>query len=85
MKHVQKEVHFTQGYKGINNDKYIDINPNDDAQSYPFCRLWLVVETFGHSAQWTDLKKAIKVFKFLIQRIRKPLYKTLGTSVIMKP
>ena len=23
--------------------------PNDDTQSYPLCRLQLVVETFGHS------------------------------------
>ena len=29
-------------------DKLIYI-PNNDAQNYPFCRLQLVVETFGHS------------------------------------
>ena len=28
------------------NLKYI---PNDDTQNYPFCRLQLVVESFGHS------------------------------------
>ena len=27
------------------------INPNDDTQNYPFCRLQLVVETFGHSTK----------------------------------
>ena len=25
--------------------------PNDDTQNFPFCRLQLVVETFGHSTK----------------------------------
>ena len=29
-------------------DKLLYI-PNDDKQNYPFCRLQLVVETFGHN------------------------------------
>ena len=34
--------------------------PNDDAQNYPFCRLKLVVETFGHLTKWTNQSKANK-------------------------
>ena len=45
---------------------------NDDTLNYPFGRLQLVVETFGHST-WS---------KFIVsrQRLRKQYYKTLGTS-----
>ena len=34
-------------------DKLILI-PNDDPQNDPLCRIQLVVETFGHSTQWTN-------------------------------
>ena len=27
---------------------------NDDTQNCPFCRLQLVVETFGNSTKWTN-------------------------------
>ena len=27
---------------------------NDETQNYPFCRLQLKVETFGHSTEWTN-------------------------------
>ena len=40
-------------------DKLIYI-PNDDPKNYPFCRLQLVVETFGHSTKLTN-QKSIKV------------------------
>ena len=41
----------SMGLKGQDNGRYIDILyiPNVKAQSYPFHRLQLVVETFGHS------------------------------------
>ena len=32
----------------------IKSKPNDDTQNYPFCRLQLVVETFGQSTYWTN-------------------------------
>ena len=31
--------------------------PNDDTQIQPFCRLQLVIETFGHSTLWTNKLK----------------------------
>ena len=31
--------------------------PNDDTNNYHFCRLRLVVETFGHSTSWTNKSK----------------------------
>ena len=37
-------------------DKFMYI-PNDDAQNQPFCRLNLVVETFGHSTKWINQSK----------------------------
>ena len=30
--------------------------PNDDTLDYPFCRLQLIVETFGNGTQWIKLK-----------------------------
>ena len=35
---------------------------DDDTQNYPFCRLQLVFETFGHSVKWT-IKNSTKVPK----------------------
>ena len=29
----------------------------DDTQNYPFCRLQLVIETFGHSTELTNYSK----------------------------
>ena len=37
-------------------DKLIYI-PKDDTQNYPFCKLQLVVETFGHSTKWANQTK----------------------------
>ena len=56
-----------------------------DKQNYPFCRLQLLVETFGHST----LNKLIKIQqespKLSSQQIRKRYYNTLGTSLINSP
>ena len=30
---------------------------NDDTQNYHFCRLQLVVETYGHSTKWSNQSK----------------------------
>ena len=54
--------------------KYI---PNDDTQNSLFCRLKLLVETFGHSTN----QKYFKVPK-VVKTANK---KTLGTSVIKIP
>ena len=32
--------------------------PKDDTQNYIFCRLQLVVETFGYSTSWTNQSKS---------------------------
>ncbi len=54
-------------------------------QNYPFCRLQLAVETFGHSNCYQLNKIHQKSPKLLSQRIRKHYYKTLETSVINSP
>ena len=41
--------------------------PNDDTQSYPFCRLQLVVDTFGHSTYLTNQLK-LKVTNILLSQ-----------------
>ena len=64
-------------------DKMLYI-PNDDKQNAPFCRLQLIVQTFGHSINKPANQNSIKIPKLLGQRIRKH-YKTLGTSVINSP
>ena len=51
---------------------------------YPFCRLQLLVETFGHSTKWTN-QNSLKSPKFLSLWIRKRYYKTFWTSVINSP
>ena len=38
-------LHRTQGSKGIR--QWLMYIPNDNTKNYPFCRLKLVVETFG--------------------------------------
>ena len=52
---------------------------NDD--TYFFCRLQFVVETFEHSMN-QSIQNSLKSSKLLSQRIRKSYYQNLGTSVI---
>ena len=52
--------------------------PNDDTQSYPFCRLQLIV---GHLTKFNN-ENLRKVPNLSSQRMRNRYYKTLGTSVI---
>ena len=52
--------------------------PNEDTQSYPFCRLQLIV---GHLTKFNN-ENLRKVPSLSSQRMRKRYYKTLGTSVI---
>ena len=54
---------------------------NDDTQIYSFCRLQLVVETFGHSTLCANQSESMKFPKLLNQQIRKIYYKSLETSV----
>ena len=57
-------------------------NPNVNAQNYPFCRLWLVVETFDtqfNKPTNIDLLKVPKVVKLMN---KKRYWKALGTNVI---
>ena len=72
----------TQQGSGILRDKTMAKKlihiPNDNAQNFHFCRLWLLVETFGHSTSWINQSKSPKL---LSQRIRERYYVTLGTSV----
>ena len=62
--------------------------PNDVTQNYPFCRLQLVIDMFGHLTI-NEIKILIKIQlkspRLLSQRIRKRYYKTLVTSVIYSP
>ena len=58
-------------------------NPYDDTENYPFCRLQLVVETFGHSSWWTNQSKFNKVSKLVKPTIsqqanKKTLFKDFG-------
>ena len=54
--------------------------PNDDLQKNPFCRLQLVVETFGHSTKYyTNQSKSNKVPKVVKPTNQKRFYKILGT------
>ena len=64
---------FKQGSKGIRQwPIYIDVHPHGDTQNYPFCKLQLVVETFGDSTQKKQLIKIhLKSSKLLSQQIRK--------------
>ena len=55
--------------------------PNDDAQKYSFCRLQLVVETFGLSTEWINQTKLEKVPKVVDPTNKITKYKTLRTSV----
>ena len=46
---------------------------NDYKQYYPFCRLKLVVATFGHSAYYSNQSKFIKVSKVVEPTNKKTL------------
>ena len=48
----------------------------NNIQIWPFCRLNLVVETFGHSAKWTNELK----FNKSLQRIRRLWDKTMAVK-----
>ena len=53
-------------------DIYFYVHPNGDTQNYSFCKLQLVVETFGDSTQKKQLIKIhLKSSKLLSQQIRK--------------
>ena len=56
--------------------------PNNGVQHWPFCKIQLVVEMFGHSTYWTNQSKFNKSLKDVRKRIGKHYYKTLGTGVI---
>ena len=51
--------------------------PNEDTQNSLFCRLQVLVETFGQAS--------LKVPKVVKPTNKKTLLKTLGTSVINSP
>ena len=54
--------------------------PNDDTQNYPYCRIQLVAETFGHSTKWINQLKFNKCPQGCMssQGIRKRYHKTWG-------
>ena len=52
----------------------------DDEQSYPFCRLELLIKKFGHCLIEQTNEVIIKVPKVLSQRRRERDYKILGTK-----
>ena len=54
--------------------------PNVDTQNCPFCKLNLVVETFGHSTKGTNQSTFNKS-----SQIKKTLLFEFGTSVINSP
>ena len=60
-------------------NKFMNL-PNDDAQNYPFFRLQSVVETFGHSTEWTNQSKFFSVPKVVKPTNKKHYNKTLGNS-----
>ena len=41
--------------------------PNDDTHNYPFCRLELMVETFGHLTKCSINQNSIKVPKVVVK------------------
>ena len=59
--------------------------PNDDTQNYPFCRVELVVETFGWTLNLINQPIEIQVPKCFKLTNKKTLLKTLGTSLINRP
>ena len=59
--------------------------PNDENQNYFFCRLQLVVETFGTKLNKTNNQNSIKVPKVVKSTNKKLYYKTFGTSLNKQP
>ena len=55
-------------------DKLMHI-PNDDTQNYPFYKLQLLVETFGHSTKWSNQAKFNKVPNVVESTNKKTLLK----------
>ena len=55
--------------------------PNDYTQNYFFCRLQLVVETFGHSTYEPTNQNSMKVPKVVETTNKITLLKTLDTRV----
>ena len=53
--------------------------PNDDTQNSLFCRVQLLVETFGH---WMNQSNSLKDPKVVQPTNEKTLLNTLGTSAI---
>ena len=49
----------------------------DDTQNYPFCRLQLVIKTFGHSTKWQPNQNSIKVPK-VVKLTNKKMWKFWG-------
>ena len=56
--------------------------PNDDTQIFPFWRLQLVVEIFGHTTQKPANQISIEVLKVVTNK--KTLLKIFGISVTYK-
>ena len=52
--------------------------PNDDTQNHSFCRLQLVVETFGYSTYEPTNQNSIKVPKVVKPTNKKTLLKDFG-------
>ena len=50
--------------------------PKDDSQNYSYCRLKLVVETFGYSTLWSNQIKIAEVSKVVRPTNKTALYKT---------
>ena len=59
--------------------------PNDHTQHNSYCRLQLVVETFGNLLNKPTNQNSIKFHKVVKELIRKLYYKTLKTSVLNSP
>ena len=58
--------------------------PNDNTQSYPFCRLQFVVETFEHLTYWTNLMKVIIMwFMYFLSVIERD--KTMAEKLMYIP
>ncbi len=65
------------------NDKFMYIS-NDDAQNYPFWRLQLLIETFGHWTKWPN-QNSIKVPKVIMPTNTEMLLKDFGDYCNKQP
>ena len=52
---IMKQIVNNQGSKG--REQHPMYIPNDNTQEYAFCRLQLVIETFGHSTKSANQSK----------------------------